>query len=152
MYPLMRRGVLHLHLVCGGLPNPILCSLLGHWLLSDGRPISRNLTASTIPVMMVGYGWGCITFQKTASRIHHMHLNIRHLSTFCWWGCRYGCTLTLLKIYATNLSQDLGELTESRTCVNNVTTLWLRMYNLSKCIPHPSHTYLRCLGTFCWCG
>ena len=36
-------------------------------------------------------------------------------------------------------------------CANDANTLWLRLYNLSNCIPLPCHTYKRCLSTF-YCG
>ncbi len=36
-------------------------------------------------------------------------------------------------------------------CANHSTTLWLRLYNLSNCIPCPSHTFIRGLSTF-WVG
>jgi hypothetical protein len=37
-------------------------------------------------------------------------------------------------------------------CANHATTLWLRLQNLSNCIPCPCHTYMRCLSTFSGCG
>ncbi len=33
-------------------------------------------------------------------------------------------------------------------CANHATTLWLRLYNLSNCIPCPCHTYMWGLRTF----
>jgi hypothetical protein len=37
-------------------------------------------------------------------------------------------------------------------CQNYPTTLSLRLWNLSDCIPHPCHTYIRCLNTLNSCG
>ncbi len=37
-------------------------------------------------------------------------------------------------------------------CANHATTLWLRLQNLSNCIPCPCHTYMRCFHTFSGCG
>ncbi len=37
-------------------------------------------------------------------------------------------------------------------CANHATTLWLRLQNLSNCIPCPCHTYMWFLSTFSGCG
>ncbi len=37
-------------------------------------------------------------------------------------------------------------------CANHATTLWLRLWNLSNCIPHPCHTFIRHLSAFSGCG
>ena len=37
-------------------------------------------------------------------------------------------------------------------CQNYPNTLSLRLWNLSNCIPHPCHTYIRCLNTLNSCG
>ncbi len=37
-------------------------------------------------------------------------------------------------------------------CGSDPNTLSMRLWNLSDCIPHPCHTYIRCLNTLNSCG
>ena len=37
-------------------------------------------------------------------------------------------------------------------CNNHATMLWLKLQNLSNCIPHPWHTYVNYFSTFNWYG
>ncbi len=81
------------------------------------------------------------------------HTYMRCLSTFSGCGWAYGSQLTFMP------PQMLPKTCESFgwnptwcKCANHATTLWLRLKNLSNCIPHPCDTYMRCLSTFTGCG
>ena len=90
--------------------------------------------------------WGCRNFQ-TASHIHVIHSYMRCLNTLnsCGWG--YCSTLTPLP------PQRFPQWNPRWCqCGNDPTMLSLRLYNLSNCIPHPCHTYIRCLNTLYSCG
>jgi hypothetical protein len=78
------------------------------------------------------------------SYIYKVFEHLKQLWMFIWQHIH---TVT-----TTEVSPDLGEFTEILDGGIDPTTLLLRLKNLSKCIPHPCLTYIRCLNTLNSCG
>ncbi len=106
---------------------------LGEELAEGWSP--RWWSVQTIPLCN---GWGCRTFQ-TASHIHVIPI----------WGVSAPSAVVYRHMaahsqnYHHRCSPDLVELAEVLwgKWANNTTMLWLRLWNLSNCIPHQSHIY-----------
>ncbi len=116
----------------------------------DFRELAEILPFASLQTMPLRFGWGCRTFQSAsliyeihslgfwvpsqvvgghmASHSHHYHH--RHFPRF----------------------EKVGWNQTSCKSANHATTFWLRLWNLSNCIPCPCHTYMRCLSTFSGCG
>ena len=83
---------------------------------------------------------------------HPCHTYIRCLNTLNSCGWAYGSTLTPLppQRFPQNWESSLNHIWCK--CGNDPTTLSFRGVNLSNCIPHLCHTYIRCLNTLNSCG
>ncbi len=114
---------LHIHIVTNTDNSPYFCEL---------GDILPDASVQTTPL---GFGWGCRTFQTASVTDGHMalHSHHHHHRHFPRFG-KVGWNPTWCK------------------CANHATTFWLRLQNLSNCIPCPCHTYLRGLSTFSGCG
>ncbi len=99
--------------------------------------------------MPLRFDWGCRTFQ-TASHVHVIHI----------WGV--WAPSQVMDEHMASHSHRYHHRCFSRfvrigwnptwcKCANHATMLWLRLYNLSNCIPCPCHTYMRYLSTFSGC-
>ncbi len=104
---------------------------------------------ASVQTMQPCFGWGCRTFQTTSQ------IQVRHI-----WGV--GATSQIVDghmaspwhSYHHRCFPRFGKVGWNLTwckCANHATTLWLRLQNLSNCIPCPCHTYMRCLSTFSGC-
>ena len=108
--------------------------------------ILGDVSVQTIPLR---YSWGCRTFQ-TASHIHVIQI----------WGVWSPSTVGDGHMAAHSLRYNhrhfprFGRVSQKSRwckCANHATSQRLRLKNLSNCITHPWHTYIRCLRTFnCW--
>ncbi len=105
---------------------------------------------ASVQTMPLCFEWGCKAFQ-TASHIHVIHIwgvwapsrdvdGHMVLQSHCY---RHRCFPRFVKV---------GWSPTWFNCANHATSLWLRLWNLSICIPCPYHTYMRCLQTFSGCG
>ena len=96
--------------------------------------ILGDVSVQTIPLC---YSWGCRTFQ-TASHIHIIQI----------WGV--WATSTVVYTYSYTLTR-VSQKSRWCKCANHATLQSLRLENLSNCISHSYHTYIRYLSTFnCW--
>ena len=102
-----------------------------------------------VQLMPLCYGWGRITFQSAT------HIHVIHIKGF--WSASVvvdGYMDAHSHHYHHQCSPRFGRVEWSPRwimCTNDATILWLRLCNLSNCIPHPCYSYWRCLCTF-WCG
>ncbi len=129
---------LHIHIVTTTDTSPDL------WKLAEILPFA---SAQTMPLH---FEWGCRTFQ-TAFHVHVIHI-------WCVWAPSQdvdGHMASHSHSYHHWCFPRFGKVGWNRTlckCANHATTLWLRLLNLSNCIPCPCHTYMRCLSAFSGCG
>ncbi len=112
--------------------------------------LAEILSDACVQTIQQHFGCGCRMFQ-TAFHVHGIHIwgvwvpflvvdghmashSHHYLHRHFQWFVRVGWNLTLCK------------------CANHASTLWLRQWNLSNCIPCPCHTYMGCLCAFsgCW--
>ncbi len=116
----------------------------------DSKKLAEILSDASVQIMLLRFDWGCRTFQ-TASHVHVIHV----------WG-----------VWAPSQVVDGRMASHSRhyhhrhfprfvrvgwnptwcKCANYATTIWLSLWNLSNCIPHLCHTFIRCLSTFSGSG
>ena len=86
-------------------------------------------------------------------KLHPTFMSYKYevLITFNCWGWAYGCTFTPLSPQTFPRFGRVGW--NPRWCkfANHATLQWLRLQNLSNCIPHSCHTYMGWLSIFnCW--
>ena len=137
----------HLQLLCIDILMPIH-SVTTTDVSPDLGELAESLgdvTVQTIPLWF-RMGWGCRTFQTA----HHIHV-------IPIWGLWAPSTIVYRHMDAHSLRYHhrcfprFGRVSwKSRwcRCANHTTSQWLRLSNLSNCISHPCHTYMRCLSTF----
>ncbi len=96
------------------------------------------------------FDWGCRTFQ-TASHVH----GILIWGVWAPFQVVVGHMASYSHCYHRRHFPRHGKVGWNPTwckCANHATTLWMRLSNLSNCIPCPMHTQMRCLSTFSGCG
>ncbi len=108
--------------------------------------LAETLPDASVQTMPLHFDWGCRTFQ-TASHVHVIHIwgVWAHSQVVDWHMASYSHP------YHHRHLPSFGEVGWNPTwckCTNHVTMLWLRLYNLSNCIPCPCHTYMRGLSAF----
>ncbi len=114
------------------------------WELGEILP---NASEQTMPLR---FGWECRTFQTASPCPCDTYM--RCLSTFSVYGWDMA---SHSHQYRHRHFPRFGRVGWNPTwckCANNATTLWLRLQNLSICIPCPCDTYMRGLSTFLGCG
>ena len=115
--------------------------------LGELAEILDDVSVGMIPLR---YRWSCRTFQ-TASHIYFIHI----LGVWTPWTVvdghmaahSYRCHHRGIPRFG-----RAGWNHRWCKCENYPTTLSLRLQNLSNNIPHPCHTYIRCLNTLNSCG
>ncbi len=121
-----------------------------HWHFPRFARVGWNPAWCKCANMPLRFDWGCRTMQ-TASLVHATHI----------WGVWAPSQVTDGHMashshhYHHRCFPRFVRVRWNPTwckCANYATTLWLRLQNLSNCIPCPCHTYMRCLSTFSGCG
>ncbi len=115
--------------------------------LEEFTEIQDDVNVEMIPLR---YCWGRWTFQ-TASHIYVIHLlGVWPPKTVVDWHMAAHSHR-----YHNRSFPRFGKVLwypRWCKCRNDPTTLLLRLYNLSNCIPHLCHAYIRCLNTLNSCG
>ncbi len=138
----------------------LLTLWMGGWLhthtitTTDASPdmleLAEILADASVQTMPLCFGWGCRTFQ-TASHVHVIHIwgvwapsqvVDGHMSSHLH-RAHHRCFSRLGKV---------GWIPKLYKFANHATTLWLRLLNLSNCILHLCHTFIRCLSAFSGTG
>jgi len=115
--------------------------------LGEFTEIQDDVIVEMIPVH---YCWGCRTFQ-TAFHIHVIQI----LGVWTPWTVVDGDMAAHSHRYHHRVLPRFGRVYWNPRwchCGNDPSTLSLRMYNLSNCIPHLCHAYIRSLNTLNSCG
>ncbi len=101
---------------------------------------------ASVQTMQLCFCWCCWTFQ-TAFHVHVIHIwEIQGLSPVMDGHMALHSHCDLHRRFPRFVR--VGWNPTWCKCGNHATAIWLRLYNLSNCIPCPCRTYMRCLSTF----